>query len=405
MSKFFSLLCLLVLATASLAEVTLFNPPDKFITFSSVVMLQGKNDPPAPVLVNQTSFTPTSDGNFSCGLVLNWGKNRIEAGGKTLRVLRLATFSDIEQAYEGKKHWARGPIVYLSTLGMIEGYPDGNFYPGNPATRGELATWLAKAKKLSIPSLEADPFFDVPKEHWRAPYVKAITAAGYMRPYSVEMFGLDDPISRREAAEIAINTEGLGMVSRVTALFKDVPQLERGAAPIYTAREGGLIVGVSSKVPVYDPERAITRAEAAILVSRFSAVQLAIRSLSDFENGYGPDRLCGLNVAPRIISFSVLPTEVSLKPGAKIRLRAELAERLAFAPLAKVKVELSSIGGLADAEMYDDGTGGDSTPGDLVYTLNLSFDPLTVGGKTFWLTATDILGWEVKAKATLQVVK
>jgi len=405
MSKFLWLLCLPVLATAGWAEVTLFNPPDKFVTYSPIVMLQGQSTPAAPLLVNNTSFTPKDDGSFSCGLVLNKGKNRIEAGGKTVRVLRLVTFPDIEQAYEGKKHWARGPIVYLATLGMIEGYPDGNFYPGNPVTRGELATWLAKAKKLPVPTLEADVFFDVPKEQWRAPYVKAITAAGYMPPYSTEMFGLDDPISRREAAEIAIKTEGLGIVAKITSFFRDVPQQERGAAPIYTAREGGLVIGVSKDVLVYDPERAITRAEAATLVARFSAAQWGIRYLSDFESGYGPERLCGLNVAPRVVSFAVLPAEVGLKPGAKIRLRAELASREVFAPLAKVKVDLSSIGGLADAEMYDDGTGGDDTPNDLIYALNLSFDPLSAGTKTFWLSATDKLGWEGTAQTTLLVVK
>ena len=405
MSKFLWLLCLPVLATAGWAEVTLFNPPDKFLTFSPIVMLQGQTAPSAPLLINRVGFVAKDDGSFNCGLVLNKGKNRIEADGKVVRVLRLATFPDIEQAYEGKKHWARGPIVYLATLGMIEGYPDGNFYPGNPVTRGELATWLAKAKKLQVPTLEADVFFDVPKEHWRAPYIKAIGNTGYMPPYSNELFGIDDPISRREAAEIAIKTEGLGIVAKITQLFRDVPQQERGAAPIYTAREGGLVIGVSKDLLVYDPERAITRAEAATLIARFSAAQWGIRALADFENGYGPDRLCGLNVAPRVVSFAVLPTMVGLKPGAKIKLRAELASREVFAPLAKVKVDLSSIGGLADAEMYDDGTGGDVTAGDLVYTLNLSFDPLTIGTKDFYLSATDKLGWEGQAQTTLLVVK
>jgi len=315
MRKLLWAFALLMLASVSHAEIKSFNPPDKLLTFDEIVILQGKIELPAELKVNEISLPVGVDGSFSCGLVLKVGKNlvllRSREEEKRLRVLRLQIYPDIETDYEGKKHWARGQVVYLSTLGFIEGYPDGNFHPGNPVSRGELCTWLAKAKKLPIQSLTEDVFFDVPKEHWRAPYVKAATDAGYITPYSKETFGIDDPISRREAAEIAVRAEGLGIVERIMPLFKDVPKEEKGAAPIYTARESGLVIGVSKDIPVFDPERALTRAEAATLISRFGAAQAGIRYLSDFEKGYGGERFCALNISPQIISFTVAPREVA----------------------------------------------------------------------------------------------
>lgn len=402
-------LLLMVIASAAAAEIQIFNPPDKSLTFDEIITLQGKVVPPGEVYVNEIRFPQRTDGAFSCGLILRGGKNLIEIRRqeekKTLRVLRLLTYPDIELSYEGKKHWARGQIVYLSTLGIIEGYPDADFHPGNPVTRGELATWLAKAKKLPVQKLTGDVFFDVPKEHWRAPYVKAVTDAGYMAPYSRETFGIDDPISRREAAEVAVRTEGLGIVARVIPLFKDVPKEERGAAPIYTARESGLVIGVSKDIPVYDPERALTRAEAATLISRFSAAQAAVRYLSDFEQGFSTEKFCSLNVQPAIVTFTVEPRQVSLKKLSGIRLRAAVASREVFAPISRVRVDLSEIGGMPDAEMFDDGTNGDEIKGDGTYSLNLSFEPKESGEKILRVTATDRLGWEGEKETAILILE
>ena len=236
-------------ALFSPALAIIFDPQDKTKTFSEILMLRGQVEGKGELKVNGRAIKVGEDGTFACGLVLNPGKNLVEVRreeqGQKLRVLKLVSFPDIEELYDGKKHWARGQIVYLATLGIIEGEPDGNFYPGRAISRGEFATWVARAKKLPLPSLTEDVFFDVPKEHWRAPYIKAVVEAGLMVPFSKDIFGIDEPISRREAAEVAIKTEGLGIVKKIVPLFKDVPKEEKGAEPIYTAWERGLVIGIS----------------------------------------------------------------------------------------------------------------------------------------------------------------
>ncbi|HVN66856.1 MAG TPA: S-layer homology domain-containing protein, partial [Candidatus Sulfotelmatobacter sp.] len=274
-----------------------------------------------------------------------------------------------------------------------------------PVTRGEFATWLARIKNFPVPRLDKDVFFDVPKEHWRAPYVKLAVDAGYMKSYPNNTFGLDDPISRREAAGIAVQVEGTAIIEKIKTMFRDVPQTERGATPIYTARDKGLVVGLSDKTAVYDPERALTRAEAAMLLSRFAEAQAGFRDLFDFESGYTREHYCALNIPPEILAFTVEPSQVGRKEKTTLKLKARIAPRAKFSPLAKVKVDLSQLGGLPDAEMFDDATHGDETAGDLTYSLNTSFQPLEAGEKTLRVTATDKLGWEGKAESPLLIVE
>jgi hypothetical protein len=371
------LLPLILLAGAAAAEIQIFNPPDKLLTFDEIVMLQGRIAPPADLRIGNTRLQPQPDGSFVCGLVLRPGKNlvAISGGGEEtrLRVLRLVTFPDIEMTDENRPHWARGQVTYLATLGIIEGYPDGNFYPGNPVTRGEFATWLAKVEKLPVPAPTQDVFYDVPKEFWRAPYIKAATDAGLFPPLSPVMFGPDEPLSRSEAA---------GLV-----------------------KAKGLESAAVQEVAIGEPDRALTRAEAATLISRFASARESVRSLSDFDSGFTEDRYCGVNVPPAVVSFTATPEEISLKQLTSLKLRATIASRESFAPLSMVRVNLTSLGGAPDAEMFDDGTRGDETASDGTYSLNLSFQPKSTGEKVLEATATDRLGWEGKKSTSILIVE
>ena len=61
-------------------------------------------------------------------------------------------------------HWAYTEIKELQILGVMKGYPDGNFRPDNTITREEFATAAIKALKLDdyvvIDTLKFDDFVD-----------------------------------------------------------------------------------------------------------------------------------------------------------------------------------------------------------------------------------------------------
>lgn len=167
MRKLLWFLFLTVIASAAAAEIQIFNPPDKLLTFDEIVMLRGRVGPSSGLKINGTYFSAKADGSFGCGLILRAGKNLVEIRrqeeGKLLRVLRLLTYPDIELSYEGKKHWARGQIVYLSTLGMIEGYPDGSFYPGIPLPAGSLPPGWQRQKNCRFKNWPWMPFLMFPR--------------------------------------------------------------------------------------------------------------------------------------------------------------------------------------------------------------------------------------------------
>jgi len=53
----------------------------------------------------------------------------------------------------------------------------------------------------------------------------------------------------------------------------------------------------------------------------------------------------------------------------------------------------------------DDGERGDEIAGDLVYSLNISYQPKQAGEKRFEVTAVDRLGWPGQGEASLLIVE
>jgi rare lipoprotein A len=69
---------------------------------------------------------------------------------------------DVEQWY--------APFVFQATeLGIIEGYPDGNFYPDNTVNLAEAVKMIFYANDLAnLPKPRENPADDVPKDEWYA---------------------------------------------------------------------------------------------------------------------------------------------------------------------------------------------------------------------------------------------
>lgn len=389
------------------AGVFIGTPKDRDILFDELVLLKGETKDIVALKVNDRPIKIDNNGEFTCGLSLRNGKNLVvvrsmdkynKVNEQNIRLVRLKTFEDMEKLYDGLKHWARNQILYLATYNYIDPYPDNDFHPATAISRGELATWIAKTKKLKIEKvLDKDVFFDVPKENWRAPYIKAVVEAGYLHGYSEQVFGMDDPVSRRDAASIAVRCEGLQMAEKIRPFFQDVPREEKGAKVIYAAKKEGIVKGVSDEMPIYDPDRALTRAEAAILLSRFANPTESIQYLFNFEKGYGKYNFAQIDLPPKIESFMVSPDVFNIKQKTKISVIAKLEPRLGFYPIEKVKVDLSMLGGLADAPL-------ESNDG-LEYKLETEVEPLESGYKLVSLRVIDRLGWEAKSDLTVIVTE
>ncbi len=95
--------------------------------------------------------------------------------------------------------WSVTAISYMSKLGMVKGYPDGNFMPRAAITRAEFA---AMATRFADISSGSKTFTDVAKDHWAYDVIQKAAAAGWISGYPDGSFKPDQPITRAEVVAI-----------------------------------------------------------------------------------------------------------------------------------------------------------------------------------------------------------
>src|SRR5450756_994747 len=66
-----------------------------------------------------------------------------------------------------KDHWARNEISTAFEYGIIQGFPDGMFYPNRLVSKAEVLTMIAKANKLQ--EATGGHFSDL-NGHWAVSY-------------------------------------------------------------------------------------------------------------------------------------------------------------------------------------------------------------------------------------------
>ena len=157
-------------------------------------------------------------------------------------------------------HWAAETIEGFSRLGLIEGY-NGQFFPNNKITRGEMAVILNRL--MSYQTASANSFSDLGDAFYTDAVLKANAAGvmlgsnGTVRP--------TDPITRQEAAVLlcrALGLEGGGSVAQ----FSDRGQIASWAADavgVMAAKK--LLQGANG---MFRPADAITRAETVAILDR-----------------------------------------------------------------------------------------------------------------------------------------
>ncbi len=113
-----------------------------------------------------------------------------------LQLVGTAPFNDIlHNAWYAK---------YLYTgygMGIVDGHPDGSFKPSDPVNKAELLKILFNGMKVDIPpSVEHDPYVDVPHDEWFAPYVSYAKTLGVLDPM-LRRAEPDKPMTRGEVAD------------------------------------------------------------------------------------------------------------------------------------------------------------------------------------------------------------
>ncbi|OGB87432.1 hypothetical protein A3H38_04780 [candidate division WOR-1 bacterium RIFCSPLOWO2_02_FULL_46_20] len=189
----------------------------------------------------------------------------------------LKSFKDLSEDY-----WAKKPIEYLATLGIMGGYPDQTFRPNKLVTRGELAALLVKAKGFDVGEVEVLEFSDVNVKEWIAPYVTLAIENKYMQGFSDKSFKPQKNITHAEAAGIFARFAGLYVKSQVTNdVYKDVPRSHWAAPEIAACKLAGFYEYVEGDE--LNQKEFLTRAEVAEILSKTPSVKSRIKELISGE--------------------------------------------------------------------------------------------------------------------------
>lgn len=117
--------------------------------------------------------------------------SRIIYGGEVN--IEESTFPDVAS---GK--WYSKYIAHMEREGLMKGYEDGKFLPGNNITRAEFASVISRLKNLT--ETELFQFKDMDYKHWAVDDIMKVVTAGYMEGYPEGTFGHTNNVTRAEAA-------------------------------------------------------------------------------------------------------------------------------------------------------------------------------------------------------------
>lgn len=169
-------------------------------------------------------------------------------------------------------HWAEADVLKLVSLGIVSGYEDDTFRPGDPVTREQFVKMVAEAAGLEPVTNPALPFADAGEvSSWAAGYVQAAYDAGIVRGMADNRFCPQLAVDRAQAAVIVVNALKLQVGTDATAFADDaaIPAWAKGA--VAKAVELGIIVGFEDNT--FRSGLALNRAQAAAMIARMVSVE------------------------------------------------------------------------------------------------------------------------------------
>ena len=261
-----------LVVTSSVSAGTVFSDVDDSAYYGSAVNLLAE----AEIVTKNPTFRPNDNIARSEGAKLAVkGSGTAEASPSTPK------FFDVK-----KTDWFYTVVEGAAAAGVVGGYRDtagkdtGYFGPGDMITRAQAAKIFTLAFNIDIPSTVAsNPFPDVNKDEWFAPYIQAGVENKLINGYQNGNFGPNDPIVRGAFALITCRA----MVMAGT--------LEGNCDAVAPPAEGGdLMVELSDNTP--DGGKVpggIQNAEVAVFSFTAGDEDVLLTSLQFLRAGFSSD--------------------------------------------------------------------------------------------------------------------
>ncbi|HEY9666135.1 MAG TPA: S-layer homology domain-containing protein [Coleofasciculaceae cyanobacterium] len=183
-------------------------------------------------------------------------------------------FSDVSD-----NSWARRFIQRLNTRNIVVGFPDGSFRPEKYATRAEFAVMLEKVFDPEN-SENSSNFKDLSADYWAYDAIKSVSKMGILKGYPAGDFRPDQPVTRAEvlvALATVLKLKTPSTPAKALQGYLDGDQvLDYAIAKVAAAQEAGLVAGYR-KEKLLIPNKPVTRAELSAILSQALAISQQVR--------------------------------------------------------------------------------------------------------------------------------
>jgi len=162
-------------------------------------------------------------------------------------------------------------IIEIAKLGTIEGFADGTYKPDGIVSRGELAKFITKALSLDTSNVKNPGFKDVPETHEFYKEIAALYNEGIILGNGKNEFNPDAPSTRGQIATILAKAFKLSKANFEELPYVDVKENSVYADDIKRVLDNKVTNGTSKST--FSPEATLTRAQTALLIYNALNVQ------------------------------------------------------------------------------------------------------------------------------------
>ena len=168
-------------------------------------------------------------------------------------------FSDVQTS-----DYFYGYVLHLSCNGVISGYSDGTFRPYSNATRGQLAKIVVGAEGWALDTSAGPHFRDVPNSNAFYPFVETAYKHGVISGYGDGTFRPGDSVTRGQLSKIIVLSANWAIDAGGEPHFSDTPASSPFYQFVETAWRRGIIAGYADGA--FRPNAAVTRGQLAKIV-------------------------------------------------------------------------------------------------------------------------------------------
>ncbi|AIQ50636.1 hypothetical protein R70331_03180 [Paenibacillus sp. FSL R7-0331] len=161
--------------------------------------------------------------------------------------------------------WYYEHIMWAAKKGIVSGVGNGIYATAKPITRAEFVAMLARYYHADVDSYSNVSFSDVSEGAWYSKYIGWAAANGIVSGYGNGRFGVNELLTREQAAVILYNIHKNPSVSGKSLTYTDRLKISAWAidAVVYWSN-AGVLKGKENQL--FDPKGSFTRAESATVL-------------------------------------------------------------------------------------------------------------------------------------------